>query len=266
MTEMCTALADRDEILIGYLYDEIDPAAREAFEAHMAACSTCRDEVDALRGVRRDLAQWTPEAVARHRSSVAGPPSQVGGQRRQTWWREIPAWAQVAAALLFLGVAAGLANLNIHYDSTGLTIHTGWKAVAIAAPPAAQSASDRADGVSRADLVALEQRLRGELRTLQTSGHAQSVDTPQQARTASADADVLRKVRGLVDDSEKRQQTELALRIGEVLRDIGAQRRADLVKIDRSLGLVENNLGVEVLKQRERVNYLMRANQSVPVR
>jgi hypothetical protein len=33
------------------------------------------------------------------------------------------------------------------------------------------------------------------------------------------------------------------------------------VRIDRSLGLVENNLGVEVLKQRERVNYLMRVNQ-----
>jgi len=262
---MCTALADRDEILIGYLYDEIDPAAREAFEAHMAACSTCRDEVDALRGVRRDLAQWTPPE--RRTSAFDARTAPTPAERRAAWM-QIPAWAQVAAALLFLGVSAALANLNIHYDSSGLTIRTGWLKTAgvVAAPPTAQRANDRADSVNRADLVALEQRLRGELRTLQASGHAQSVDPPQQARTASADADVLRKVRGLVDDSEKRQQTELALRIGEVLRDIGAQRRADLVKIDRSLGLVENNLGVEVLKQRERVNYLMRANQSVPVR
>jgi hypothetical protein len=46
-----------------------------------------------------------------------------------------------------------------------------------------------------------------------------------------------------------------------VLRDVNAQRQADLVRIQRSLGLVENNLGVEVLKQRQSLNYLMRVNQ-----
>jgi hypothetical protein len=68
-------------------------------------------------------------------------------------------------------------------------------------------------------------------------------------------------VRALLDESEKRQQRELALRVAEVLRDVNAQRQADLVKIDRNLGQMENTLGVQVLQQRQQVNYLMRANQ-----
>jgi ubiquinone biosynthesis protein UbiJ len=79
--------------------------------------------------------------------------------------------------------------------------------------------------------------------------------------TANGDADLMRRVRALIDETEKRQNRELALRIGEVLRDVNAQRQADLVRIDRSLGLVQNDLGVEVLKQRQSLNYLMRVNQ-----
>jgi hypothetical protein len=72
---------------------------------------------------------------------------------------------------------------------------------------------------------------------------------------------VLRRVRALLDESEKRQQRELALRVAEVVRDVNAQRQADLVKIDRSLGVVQNNLGVEVMKQRQSLNLLYRASQ-----
>ena len=46
------------------------------------------------------------------------------------------------------------------------------------------------------------------------------------------------------------------------MRDVDTQRRADLLKIDRSLGLIQNTAGVEVLKQRELLNYLVRASQS----
>ena len=45
----------------------------------------------------------------------------------------------------------------------------------------------------------------------------------------------MRRVRALLEESEKRQQRELALRVAEVLRDVNAQRQADLMKIDRSL-------------------------------
>ena len=34
-----------------------------------------------------------------------------------------------------------------------------------------------------------------------------------------------------------------------------------LVKIDHSLGLIQNNTGVEAMKQRELLNYLVRVSQ-----
>jgi len=178
---------------------------------------------------------------------------------------DVPAWAQVAAAVLIAGVAAGIANLDVRYDANGLSIRTGWskpfdspKGEVAQAKSAADPA--RTETVTRAELVALEQRLRDDVRALQAGAHAVAASDAQPAR-ASADGDLMRRVRALLDEGEKRQQRELALRVGELLRDVNAQRQADLVRIDRSLGVVENNLGVEVLKQRERVNYLLRVNQ-----
>src|SRR5205814_7784857 len=97
MNEMpCTYGEARDEAIVALLYDETDgsPAAR-AFAAHLQACAHCRAEVAALRGVRTQLARWSPPEPVN---------LQVGiGNVQSAWWRQIPAWAQVAAALLFLG-------------------------------------------------------------------------------------------------------------------------------------------------------------------
>ncbi len=60
---------------------------------------------------------------------------------------------------------------------------------------------------------------------------------------------------------ERKQQRELALRVAGVVRDVESQRRGDLVKIDRSLGEIQSNTGVEVMRQRELLNYLVRVSQ-----
>jgi anti-sigma factor RsiW len=265
MTDTCVYAGDRDDALIAYLYDDIDPVERARFDAHLAACARCRDEVRALAGVRRQLAQWEPDLlVAGRQSAGAGPPPAAVGPLRQSWWREIPAWAQLAAALLFLGVAAGIANLDVRYDLNGLSVRTGWSARAqSAAVVPAASPAQTAPAPWRADLTALEEQLRTDLRTAQASAAVvAAADRQTPSRTASADdADMLRRVRALLDESERRQQRELALRVAEVLRDVSTQRQADLVKIDRSLGAVQNNLGVEVMKQRQSLNLLYRASQ-----
>ena len=72
---------------------------------------------------------------------------------------------------------------------------------------------------------------------------------------------MIRRVRALIDESEKRQQRELALRVAQVLRDVNVQRQVDLSNIDRNLGVIQNKTGVEILRQREIVNYLMRVSQ-----
>ena len=86
-----------DEALQGdkldVLYGEADVAARERVQAHLALCPACRDELAALRGLRRDLAAWRlPEARLRR----AAPRGFV-----------VPRWI-AAAALFVLGFGATL--------------------------------------------------------------------------------------------------------------------------------------------------------------
>ena len=264
MTEnICQYSGDRDQAIVSYLYGDdggFDPAERAAFDSHLATCDRCRAELAAFEGVRASLGQWSPPEPAVSDTHLWGPPS--GGPIRLkpdptgSWWRDIPAWAQVAAALLFLGVGAGIANLDVRYDASGLQVRTGWSAVAPAsgAPsnqPGGSAGSAGNDVPSRADLIALEQRLRADLRP-----------APAAVTTAANPANVLstgalRRVRAVVDESERRQQRELALRLAEAVREVSAQRQADLVRIDRNIGAMQNNTGREMLRQRnEMLNYV----------
>jgi anti-sigma factor RsiW len=272
MTELsCGYGDDRDEAIVAFLYDDAEgsPADQARFETHLQTCARCRADVAALRGVRAQLARWSPPepsfAVRTPQSAIRNPP----------WWRDIPAWAQVAAALLFLGVSAGVANLDVRYDHNGLSIRTGWStrpggsgeaggAGRSGATKVAQDQQASGGGTApwRADLAALERQLKTEFRASQASAMTAPAQT---VRAVSAtDADVIRRVRALVEDSEKRQQRELALRIAGLLRDVNAQRQADLVKIDRTLGVVQNSVGIEVMKNRQQLNQmdlLYRASQ-----
>ena len=266
----CSYSGDREQSLIAYLYDDIDAAERARFSAHLIGCERCRRDLAAFGGVRQQLAAWSPpepasirqapSAVTRAPSTASNAPSErdaPSSMRHDSlstshgpWWRTIPAWAQVAAALLFLGVSAAIANLDIRYDAHGVSMRTGWSRRAAGASPATVTQDP---AVSRADLAALAQQLRTEMRGIQPP--------PQPARAAAADADVIRRVRALIDESEKRQQRELALRVAQVLRDVNVQRQVDLSNIDRNLGVIQNKTGVEILRQREMVNYLMRVSQ-----
>ncbi len=273
MTEnICRYSGDRDQAIVSYLYSDdggFDPAERAAFDAHLATCDRCRTELAAFEGVRVSLGRWSPPSLRSENSlsfGVAGSHQPAAASRPS--WREIPAWAQVAAALLCLGVGAGIANLNVRYDADGVQVRTGWLAV----PPAtvAQGGQSAAGSVGspgspgseapwQAELAALEQRLRAELR--QRSPAVVTATSPG----ASIDNEALRRVRTLVEESERRQQRELALRLAEAVREINAQRQADLVRIDRNIGAMQNNTGREMLRQRnEMLNYVSIRTASRP--
>jgi anti-sigma factor RsiW len=285
----CGYVGDRDEALIAYLYEDGAAIERATFDAHLSTCPQCREELAELRGVRGHLATWNaPMPVLRFsesRVSNAEPRSpnhpeprtpNLAPRARESWWREIPAWAQVAAALFVLGVAAGIANLDIRYDANGLSVRTGW--MTGRASPASAGRADaapvpaRAAAATTADLAALEQKLRAEFRAVQTSGAAQPALVRGGAGTL--DPDTLRRIRAIVeqsvDASERRQQNEIALRVAQVYNDLTAQRRSDLAKIDRNLGFLQSNTRVvsdEALKQREalqRLNYIVSTSQRVP--
>lgn len=251
---VCAHAGTRNEVLVAYLYDEIASDERSAFDRHLMTCALCRSELDALGGVRVELERWTPPepsfsvVVNRSVDAAARPKSFFASVQH------IPRWAQIAAALLFLGVSAGLANLDVAYTSEGISIRTGWRHPqtdadrALSAGPASVQAQTPAASPWEADLTALEQTLRRAL-------DARPATVATAATSASADL-ILRRVQALLQESEQRQRSELALRVAEIAHDVQTQRQADLVRIDRSLGLIQSRTGIEVMRTQQQVNSL----------
>jgi anti-sigma factor RsiW len=284
---LCGYPGDREAMLMSYLYDDIPPAERQAFEQHLATCARCRTELNGLDDVRGKLAQWSPPEpnfnLTRRQATIVVPESITGSgpgvpgflgvigsagststeEIRRGWWREMPAWAQVAAALLVLGVSAGIANLDVRYDNNGLSVRTGWSKTpaGLVAVDSAGKATPVAPAEWRSELAALERQLRNEFRATQVSTSAGGTQT---VRSSPPDADVMRRVKSLVDESERRQQNELALRMGEVIRDLNLQRQADLRKIDQNLGMFQDRTGVEVLRNRQKLDYILQRVSQQP--
>jgi anti-sigma factor RsiW len=248
------------EALVTYLYDEAAPFERERVAVHLAECAACRTEFEELRSVRTTLADWTPPARALAFRLVQ---AEQGEERpRRAWWR-IPAWAQAAAAVLVLGVAAGIANLEIHVGAGGVVIRTGWQQPPTPAAAQPAPAAARAVGAGQpwtADLTALEQRLLKELAAQPVPAMANS-STRAAALPASVSQDQVKTmVRTLLTESEQRQQRELALRVAQLQRDFDGQRRADLVRIQEGFGQLGGWTGAEVTRQRQMLDYLLRVN------
>jgi hypothetical protein len=254
MSTICT-YPNRDEAIVAYIYGELAAEEHELFSRHLRGCLDCREEVTQFASVREQLAEWTPpvlESLVGDRSRARIDADVPPAARTSGWWA-IPAWAQVAAAMLCLGigtgVGAGLADLRVTYGNQGLTIATGRSMARETAARAADDAS--ASAALRAELTALEQQLRAEIASNRDLIERATQTTDQPERD-----EVMRRVRALLRDSEQRQQVELALRVGEVARDVQTQRQADLVRIDRTLGVLQNNTGIAVRRQEQLLNSL----------
>lgn len=175
-----------------------------------------------------------------------------------------------AAAVLVLAVGAAIANVEVRYGGDGLTLRTGWNRSATpagaAAQPRGQPTTAQLTTVGRspwrADLASLERQLRREFANMPASSTPAPVVVTRSTdrATAERDADLLRRVRALIEESERRQQRELALRLTDVAREFEATRRADLVRIERGLVGLERETGAEVRNQRELLNYLVRVS------
>jgi hypothetical protein len=249
--------------LVSYLYDECDPADRAAIDAHIALCPACAAEVAALGSARLHLASWSPPDADLGfqivRPQVTGPGAQKvstgpWGLRPGAWLRQpLPAWAQaVAACLIFgAGLSLGVIRGTMPTDSP----NPDSLAAATTATPAAATASD---------LAALERRLRAEMSAIRATPVRATGASPQFANTAQEPAntaELLAEVRALIDESEQRQQRELALRTQQLFTDFDLQRKIDLAAIERNFGQIEGLAGAEVREQREMLNYLMRVSQ-----
>jgi chorismate mutase len=77
------------------------------------------------------------------------------------------------------------------------------------------------------------------------------------AASRPSDTEILTRVRDLLSQSESRQQRELALRIAQVLRDVDAQRTADLARIQQGMGRIDAMTNADAAAHRELANYLI---------
>jgi anti-sigma factor RsiW len=235
-------------VLVSYLYDECTPAERRAIAAHLVMCGACAEELITLGATREQLASWTPpDAQLGFRIGPEDSKSNV--LRPARWWRQpMPAWAQAAAAIVIFATGMMLGTLR------GVMQPAGGQGPAMARSNTTVAANaSTAAAITRADLVALEQRLRSEM--------SQTRATTQNVAASPADARILERVRVMIDESEQRQRRELALRSAELVRDFDAQRNVDLARIERTLGQMDGTTGVEVAQQRQMLNYLMRVSQ-----
>lgn len=236
------------DALIDYLYGESDPDQRGVVAAHIAVCHQCADELMALDGTRERLASWVPPEVPLGFRVVSQadstPPARVL-RPRQWWGQPLPAWAQAAAAAVIFGVGVSLGALR------GAT--TAPREAAVVRPAEAQAPAVAGASVTPADLVALEQRLRTEIAQSQVTHPTSGSGTPAPV--------LMDRVRAMIDESEQRQQKELAIRTAEMMRDFDTQRRVDLTRIERTLGQIDGTTGAEVEQQRQLLNYLMRVSQ-----
>lgn len=254
------------ELLVGYLYDELPPAERSNFEAHLFSCAECREEISGLRETRAYLGSWAPPEPDLGFQIVRAPAGAVASARR---FRIPPAWGVAAAAALVLAAAAAIANLEVSVGSDGFVVRSGWARVAAPAMPAADPASAAipaaAASVNDEALRAEVRRLRDEVRQLASASATR--DAAPQARVAGApgsrasDADLMRQMRKLVAESEARQDREIALRFAQFIKEEDMQRRADLMRVQQALGRLEAYTGAEAAQQREMINRIVRVSQ-----
>ncbi|MBN2357141.1 zf-HC2 domain-containing protein [candidate division KSB1 bacterium] len=72
--------------MMDYIYDEISQQEREALEAHLAGCASCREELQALQQIQQQLQQWPDVDADLKLVFVEDPKSAFG------WFRERFAW------------------------------------------------------------------------------------------------------------------------------------------------------------------------------
>lgn len=252
-------MCESKELIVGYAYGDLTDDERRSFEAHLGVCSECREELAGLRATRTLLALWAPPApdfAFRIVREQAVPPAKVLPMRP----RWMPVFGLAAAAVLVLAAAGAIANLEMRYDASGLVVRTGWSrgdAQTAQTDGTAQRAHTSAllPARSSSDFDALERRLR----ELEIATAAQpSSGGVQTASARMTDAEILRRVREMVGEAESRQQTVVAQRLLQVVRDFDRQRQSDLAAIQQGLGTYQGLTNAEIAQQRDMLNQLYR--------
>ena len=262
---------------MAYLYGEDAPEARARFETHLQDCAACAGELGALASVRRMLGAWAPpDARLGFRvvqdGEVDRPPAAATAEpvlraaAGRPWWsaRLRPVWNLALAATLVLVVAAALASVEVRYGDEGFVLRLGWWSAespddvpplpgaepvrASATPVRAPRASPVTGGGApaapwRAELAALEEALRAEIAARRAAGEWAAESPRVVAGTGvPAEDDLLREIRSLIAESERRQQQGFASGLINLAQEFDLQRRADQLRVQEDVGSLADYL------------------------
>ena len=261
-------IADNQDALLDYLYEEGDSVERLNIARHLQECASCSVAVLELQTVRGMLRDWAPPASQLGFRIVqdgdASPAASVDDGARRGWlWGRGPAthqattshrrWAQVAAAVALFGAGMTVSQLDLDYGDGALTVRTR---PAASAPPAIRNASVVLPPDSSVGS--------GSSRTATDNRTAAGQGAPSGSRDDLASTErLLQRVRAMIEQSEIRQQREMALRLSQVAREVDTQHQADLLRIQQNLGQFELETGAQINQQQQLMDYLVRTSGEV---
>jgi anti-sigma factor RsiW len=250
------------ETLVAYLYGEVESDVRREVERHLRTCAACTRESEDLQGVRQDLQLWTPPEPTLNFNIVqtgAVRPATVLTSPRWAPLHGLPAWAQVAAAMLFVGASAAIANVQVRSTPEGVVVTTGW--MQPSEPATAASAPAPSNEEWRRDLVVLEQSLRDEIAAQRAAIKLATAPIPASAPDTTA---VLQRVQSMIEASEERQRQEMGLRFAQAERSWNMRWTTDRVTLSRTLGNLQGRTLAVQAGQQEIMNSIRLQRVSSP--
>jgi anti-sigma-K factor RskA len=136
------------ELTPGYALDALDPEERRAYEAHLAGCEQCQQELSSFWQTTEALAVATsgPEPSSALRDRIladvrAEPPQNVVQLESARRRRAVPVLAAAAAIAAVVAIAIGVwaSDLSSQLDDTRSALKRSQSAAAVLADPEAQS-------------------------------------------------------------------------------------------------------------------------------
>ena len=134
-------------------------------------------------------------------------------------------WLQAAAAVVLFAAGMAVSQLDVDYQDGMLTVEQPARPRCRRQTSAMRRSTLHAERVEQSGACARSRdaMLRGPSRVGQTR---RPIDTEH----------LLQRVRAMIDQSEQRQQRELALRLSQVAREVDTQHQADLLRSSRTSG------------------------------
>jgi len=112
------------ELLISFIYNEVNDTERKKVEAHLAECAACRNEVEALSATSATLEEWPDEPVPfrlRFESTTQIGFWQAAGQFFNSLSPTARNTSLAAGILTVCLLILSLSNFNVSYNSNGFS-------------------------------------------------------------------------------------------------------------------------------------------------